>query len=225
MAGTEFRARDWAVVLVLALAFKQGYSLAETSQLQWLLRPLALLLNQVGLAFQPLASGEWLDADHGLVIVKACAGGNFLIASWLGWLWRGRDRRFGLALAAKAFAAAWFTTLVANSLRILLIAHGQDALAQATGLSDADSHRLIGIGVYFGGLCVQMAGTGAVLAATLLYLGVALLLPALRALALGHDAIDPAHVLWTAGMPLATLALYQAWRRRRPVPYPFGTTP
>ena len=40
----------------------------------------------------PVAGGEWLDAGHNLIIVKACAGGNFLIAAWLGWLWRGRGR-------------------------------------------------------------------------------------------------------------------------------------
>ena len=203
----------WGLILLFALAFKQFYALAETSQLQWLLWPLAALLNAIGgFTFAPLASGEWLDANAGLVIVKACAGGNFLLASWLGYLWRWRERAFNTSLALYAFGTAWLTTLVANAVRILLIAHGQDDLARLTGLADADSHRLIGIVVYFGILSAQLVGSRTVLAAPVLYLGIAVLLPWLNALLSGRTGISLSHAAWAAAIPLAVVLGYGLWR-------------
>lgn len=208
--------RRWGTILLLALALKAGYSAATTEQLQWLLRPLAGLLNATSLFdFAPAAGGEWLDAGRGLIIVKACAGGNFLIASWLGWLWRWRARSFGLALALRAFAAAWLTSLLANAARIVLIGYGQDDLARLAGLSGADSHRLIGIGVYFGALLLQLRGADTALAAPAIYLGVTLLAPLLNAWLSGRNGIDMTHALWSAGVPLAGLLVgllvYGAW--------------
>lgn len=218
MAAAETRAfpgralRDWGLALLLALAFKQAYSRIGTEQLQWLLHPLAALLNATSLFhFMPTAGGEWLDDGHGLVIVKACAGGNFLIASWLGWLWRWREPGFGAVTMLRAFAAAWLTTLLANALRIVCIAYGQDELAQLTGISVADGHRLIGVGVYFGSLALQLAGTRTLFAAQAIYLGVAVLLPWLNAVLFGNGGISLSHVAWTASLPLATLTAYGAW--------------
>ncbi len=202
----------WGLVLLMVLAFKALYSSVPTSQLQWLLWPLATLLNSVStLTFTPTPSGEWLDAGHNLIIVKACAGGNFLIASWLGYLWRWRDR-LGPLIALKAFGAAWLTTLIANTIRILLIAHGQDDLALHTGLSAADSHRLIGIIVYFGILSLQLAGAGALITASTIYLGITVLLPWLNALLSGRAGIDPQAALWTVTIPVLALFSYGLWR-------------
>ena len=93
----------------------------------------------------------------------------------------------------------------ANAARIVLIGYGQDDLAQLTGLSDADSHRLIGIGVYFGALLLQLQGTGTALAAPAIYLGVTLFAPLLNAWLTGRNGIDMTHALWSAGVPLAAL--------------------
>ncbi len=112
-------------------------------------------------------------------------------------------------LALGAFAAAWLTTLLANAARIVLIGYGQDDLAQLTGLSDADSHRLIGIGVYFGALLLQLQGTGTALAAPAIYLGVTLFAPLLNAWLTGRNGIDMTYALWSVGVPLA--ALLAAW--------------
>ena len=214
MAGAECRTGlqswHWGLVLLAVVALKQGYGLAGAGQLQWLLAPLAEVLNRVGgLAFAPQPGGVWLDAGHRVVLVKACAGGNFLLTVWLAWLWRWRHRSAPLATVLIAAGAAWATTLAANALRILLAVHGQDALAHLGGLTPADSHRLIGIGVYFLALWALLARPGRVQSALIvaagLYLGVNLLLPALRAWWLGLPAIDPGHLLWTAGVPLAVI--------------------
>jgi exosortase K len=211
--------RDWGWVLLVVLGFKQLYAMAGAGELQWLLWPLATLLNTVSpLSFAPTPAGEWVDAEHGLVIVKTCAGGNFLIASWLGYLWRRRVCRVGLAAALASLGAAWLTTLGANGLRILLIAYGQDAGVQTTGLAAADAHRLIGILVYFGVLWMQVSRCGssaaALTAATTLYLGITLVLPALHGMAIGRGALDATHLLWTAGIPVGILVARWVLGRR-----------
>jgi exosortase K len=214
----------WFAALAAVLALKQLYSIAEMPQLQWLLQPLARLLAAVSeLSFEPLASGAWLDTKHDLIIVKACAGGNFLLASWLGYLWRFGDAMSPARRALLAGAAAWLTTLVANTVRILLIVQGEDALAAKLGLSGADSHRLIGIAVYFGCLCLQMLGRRSLpprlVGAAILYLGITLLLPSLRAVLLGLPHIDVQHALWIVGstfaIALAILLPAASWQGLR----------
>lgn len=204
--------RDWGLILLMAAAFKAFYSSADPLQLQWLLQPLALLLNQIGgFAFQQTGSGEWLDARQGVVIIKACSGGNFLIASWLGYLWRWYELPLDMTKLLRAAGAAWLTTWLANSLRILLIVHGQDDLAHATGLSGMDSHRLIGILVYFGVLSLQLAGARTLLAAPVIYLGVVVLAPWMHALVSGRNGINATYVLWAGGLPVASLIGYGIW--------------
>lgn len=206
--------RGWGLALLLALAFKEYYSQVDTLHLQWLLHPLAMLLNATSLfGFEPTGSGEWQDPHHGLVIVKACAGGNFLVASWLGWLWRWQTKRFGAGVLLRAFGAAWLTTLIANALRIALIAYGEDGLSGISGLSAADSHRLIGIVVYFGSLALQLSGTRALLAAPVIYMAVTILLPVSNALLTGRGGIHGAHLAWAATLPMAGLIGFGLWQR------------
>lgn len=214
--GRAFRLLDRGLILLLALAFKAFYSKADATQLQWLLHPLAWLLNLIGgFNFQLTGAGDWLDTHRGLIIIKACSGGNFLIASWLGYLWRWREQPLGMVNLLRASGAAWLTTLLANSLRILLIAHGQENLAQMTGLSAMDSHRLIGIVVYFGVLTVQMAGARTLLAAPVIYLGVVVLAPWAHAMLSGRNGISISHVVWVAGIPMASILSYGVWRLGR----------
>lgn len=210
----------WLGVGVVAWLFKQGYAHAEAAQLQGLLYPLAMLLNTVSpLEFVRLPTGEWWDASHHLVIVKACAGGNFLLISWLGHLWQWRQRPWGLARWwGTAAVAAWGTVLVANALRVLSIAYVEEGLIEVSGLSASDSHRLLGIVVYFAVLLVQMAG--ALPMAVLMYLGVVVLLPVLRMVWHGTGAdTNPLiwnHVGWSIALPVWLWATAQAgglfWR-------------
>lgn len=222
MGGAEsgLRPWHWGVALLAVLLLKQVYALATTDQLAWMLGPLVALLETVGgLSFQPLPNGEWLDAGHGVLLVKACAGGNFLLASWLGYLWRWQTRPSKLRAALAAFLAAWLTTLAANTLRILLAAHGQDGVSLLFGLSDADSHRVLGILVYFLCLWAQLSRPRrhfpALVLAAVLYLGINLGLPALRAWLLDLGPLDMRHVLWTAGVPVALVLSWSVLRLAR----------
>jgi exosortase/archaeosortase family protein len=142
-------------------------------------------------------------------VVKACAGGNFLLASWLGWLWRWRAQPSALRLALHALAAAWLTTLLANAVRIVLIAYAQDDLTRLAGLTDADSHRLIGIGVFFGALLLQLRQSGPVWVAPAIYLGVTLLVPLLHAWSSGHQGIDAVHAGWSIAVTMGPLMLFR----------------
>jgi exosortase K len=207
----------------IAWLFKYAYAQADATQLQGLLYPLAMLLNALTpLQFVPLPSGEWWDARHHLLLVKACAGGNFLLVSWLGYVWQWREkwqRHGGVAVMAGAAGAAWLTVLLANALRVLSIAYIEEDVIVVLGLSATDSHRLIGIVVYFAVLMVQMAG--ALPMAVLLYLGVTVCLPLLRALSVGMEGIDDAallwrYVQWTLGIPLGMglMGLGWQWRTR-----------
>ena len=207
---TGLRMQHWGLALLALIAFKQGYGMAGAEQLQWMLRPLVLLLEAVStLSFQPLPGGDWLDAECQVILVKACAGGNFLLVSWLAYLWRWRQGAPAWRVVLAAGAAAWLTTLAANALRILLLVYGQDDLSRLLGLSAPDSHRLIGIGVYFFCLWTQLSRPGrassALLVAAVLYLGVNLLLPAIRAGVLGLGPLDRNHIVWTAGFPVGLM--------------------
>lgn len=217
LAGARWeRARDCGVALLLVLLCKQSMSRMDPGQLQWLLWPVAQLLNALGgFDFTPLASGEWLDEVHGLVIVKACAGANFLIASWLGYLWRWRAQPFGLVLIGRAAAAAWLTTIVANALRILCIAHGQDSLSGLTGLDSSESHRLIGVSVYFTCLAIQMGGLAALPAAAAVYVAVTIAMPVAHAWVSGAEVPALPHLAWTAVVPLTALAVQAATLRHK----------
>jgi exosortase K len=202
----------------IAWLFKYAYAQADATQLQGLLYPLAMLLNTLTpLQFVPLPSGEWWDARHQIIIVKACAGGNFLLVSWLGYAWQWRQKwpkwqKHWFFAWSAAGAAAWATVLIATSLRVLILVSSEESLSQLTGLSAAQSHRLIGIVVYFSVLVVQMAG--AIPVAVVIYLGVTVLLPVMRAFWVGWDHLGGMHLLWTASLPLLWLLGQQWWRRR-----------
>jgi exosortase K len=199
---------------LMVIGIKHYYSVAGADELQWLLYPLVLLLELLSpLSFEPLANGEWLDTQHHIRIVKACAGGNFFIISLLGYLWLLPDRHPLLRRIVSALLAAWLTTLCANSLRILLSVYADAALSDALRLSAADSHRLIGILSYFLSICLQLSldrrrdWYASMVVAVLLYLTVTLLMPLLRGWVDGRNTLNLAYAVWVFGIPAGLLAL------------------
>ncbi len=212
----------WTLIAAAVIALKQFYSTASAEQLQWMLRPLVLLLELLSdLSFEQLPAKEWVDATHRISIVKSCAGVNFFIISFLGYVWRQRAQRRRLRLVLQALAAAWLTALAANTLRILISVYGSDLLALGFGLSGAESHRLIGIVVYFVCLWAQLARfrpqefCSAVVSAAVLYSAVTLLLPLLRIWVLGLESIGFEHVAWVAGIPLGAILACMVYRACR----------
>ncbi|MGR9052325.1 MAG: exosortase K [Gammaproteobacteria bacterium] len=198
----------WFFAAVIVLALKQFYSTAGAEQLQWQLRPLVMLLELFSdLRFEPLANGEWWDETHNISIVKACAGINFLVIALLGRLWQQRGGRFRLPVFGRALLTAWLASLAANTLRVVLSVYGETPLSDFAGLSAEDSHRLIGIAVYFCCLWTQLAlyrmhgFSRTVPVAVACYLAIALLFPLLRTWLLGLEPLDSRHAVWVAVVP------------------------
>jgi len=168
----------WSLAVGCAVALKWHFSAAAASELVWMLRPLSLLLQLLtGWHFHPNADGEWQSVDAGIVLVKACAGINFMVLSLLGWCWMLRPRPGAAAattqvagvarlwplllewpaLLGAALAFAWLTALAADALRILVIVRWQPALEQ--WLSASQAHRLLGLCIYLPALSAQIALT------------------------------------------------------------------
>jgi exosortase K len=152
----------WAGLMVLgvALAIKHHYSIATTADLEWMLRPLSLLLEGLsGHPFHRDGLHEWVSEGADVRLVKACAGINFLLMSLLAWAWVFRpDRREEvdvstwfrgrILLLFAVVIAAYTISLLANSLRILV--------AMSLPVQGPDPHRLIGMLIYVPLLSLQL---------------------------------------------------------------------
>jgi len=205
----------WLTALLVALALKHHYSVASLSELDWMLRPLARLLEGfTGQAFVRAANGEWVSTGADVRLVKACAGVNFMLMSFLvyAWLMRPVSRaRAGLRswatsrafLLSLAVMAAWLTALFANSLRIVLAmqAESRGWHLDAAGLHAADVHRWIGMLVYLPLLSLQMmadrraTGREVLVMPLLVYLLLMLLVPMLTGNACHDPALFSRHLL------------------------------
>lgn len=154
----------WLLAIGVAVALKLHFSAAATSDLEWMLRPMALLLRIVtGWRFMQSGSGEWYSLDAGIILVKACAGINFMTLSFLGWCWLCRPRyriKGPMALAewpvllVSALVMGWLMALLVNSLRIIAIVHWQPVLEH--WLAPVDAHRSIGLTLYVAALNLQL---------------------------------------------------------------------
>ncbi|PPD32384.1 MAG: exosortase K [Methylomonas sp.] len=213
----------WLCVAIMLVALKQFYSAATAAQLQWQLYPLVITLEALSdLLFEPTANGEWLDPIHHISLVKACAGINFLIISLLGYCWLWRDRPMPLWVLMRALVLAWLTALLANSLRILLCIYAQAPLAMLISSTEAASHRLIGIAVYFSCLWIQLSAFDVqrfrqmAVTAALIYLSVTVLMPVFRAYLLGSALPNVQHLFWVIGFPVFVLVMLTSLQYRSP---------
>lgn len=212
----------WLPALILALALKQFYSAASAALLQWQLYPLVVALELVTeLRFEQSADSGWFDALHQVSIVKPCAGINFLIISLLGYWWLWHDKALRPYWIVVAFGLAWFTALSANVLRIVFCLYGQLPLAALIGVAEAESHRLIGIAVYFLTLWLQLAKFNrknlrpTATVAVAMYLSMAVLIPMSRAWLLDLEQPGWNYLAWAMGMPVAmalTVRLARVYR-------------
>ena len=207
----------WLAVLSVALVIKHHYSIATTADLEWMLRPLSLLLEWAsGHAFYRDRLHEWVSVSADVRLVKACAGINFMLMSLLAWAWVFRpvpsnsagaqSRIVGQVLLLTAIlVAAWSTSLLANSLRILA----------AMSLPDlgAGMHRIIGMMIYLPLLSLQLLlGDGrnwkiALAAPALLYFLLMVMVPILTGNAFRDPALFIEHLLYLSAMAALMVGL------------------
>ncbi|MEZ5564481.1 MAG: exosortase K [Gammaproteobacteria bacterium] len=155
----------WLAAALLACALKQHYSIATATELGWMLRPVAVLLQTItGEHFHPTGAGEWQSATAGIVLVKGCAGINFMILSFLGWCWLARPPR-DVALTPTQFLEwpvllgaslllAWGTAVTINVVRILMAMALGPVLDGWFGTEEV--HRAIGLAIYLPALAAQV---------------------------------------------------------------------
>jgi exosortase K len=153
---------------LLVYAIKRWYSHAALDDMQWMLMPLAKLLDVfLPGRFELQSNGEWFHREWEIVLVKGCSGINFFLMSLIGYaiVFSGQAMLSQQPSSLKVclqvvltLLSAWTTTLLVNTLRILLamsfVRH--HALADWTGLDSESLHRLAGLLVYFPALFIQM---------------------------------------------------------------------
>lgn len=163
-------------VAILAYLIKQWYSNASMDEMQWMMLPLAKLLDVfLSGSFERLANGEWIHVELKILLVKGCSGMNFFIMSFVGYaivfdqmLQKFPDSSGHISINSKlisnvnktiyALLAAWLTTLIVNVARIMLALFflENSEIVQFTGLTDESAHRLAGLIVYLPALFLQM---------------------------------------------------------------------
>lgn len=220
---------------LLAVALKHHYSTAGVAELDWMFRPLSQLLEwYTGHAFYRDGGDGWVSEAADVRLVKACAGINFMVMSFVAYAWVLRpDRRAPatvlswtsgrVLLLGGAFLASWVTAVLANSARII-IAMNMDPhgwVQGALGMGAADVHRLTGMAVYLPVLSLQTMlgdrgkGRGAFLVPLVLYLLLTVAVPLITGNALREPTLFLRHLLTLSGVIVPGYAVVFLCRRRR----------
>jgi exosortase K len=220
----------WLLAVGTAAALKWHFSAADSSALGWMLRPLAMALQKLaGWHFQRTSAGEWRSAAAGIVLVKACAGINFMTMSFIGWCALARPQGTSVRLRAMlsewpqllagALVLAWCTALYVNALRVMAVVAWQPTLQQ--WLTPAAAHRLIGLLIYLPALTLQFMqgvprrGGRAAVAGAAIYVVVMLVVPLLTGNAGANLGLYREHALMVLAIVLPMVAAGVLFGRMR----------
>ena len=227
----------WIMMLAIAICLKYFYSIATPLDLQWLLRPLALLTQWLlGLQFVNHGSGEWLNVENNIAIIKTCAGINFMILSLFVYAKRYQPvmvsaRGTGNILLTAGrnivicLLAAWCATLTVNAIRIVVAIQLYRHEITFAGLSPDQVHRIAGVMIYFPALWLQFHLFGrtrhvhAGIIAALLYLGLLIFVPLITGNYIGQQQVFIEHVLVAGVLTIAMLIIHSGilrlWHKYR----------
>jgi len=166
-ADNRWRAVALVAVGLLVCAMKSYYRHASAGELTWILAPTSWLVSLVsGAAFAFEAGAGWVSHEARFIIEPGCAGVNFLLAAFLAlsiaWLPGMRTPGAAARRLAGAFAVAFAATLVVNTIRLVIAIALHRGAIDLGGLDPAEVHRVEGIAVYLGGLCLLYAFARAV---------------------------------------------------------------
>ena len=137
-----------ACALVTAFALKSHYSCASADELRWILAPTTVLVECMsGWSFEFESGSGYISKAHFFLIAPSCSGVNFLMTAFLmlalKWIWTSPSKKVQFLSLPLAAGIAFFTTLIANSVRIYIA-------MMLHNLNSARLHRLEGIVIYFG---------------------------------------------------------------------------
>lgn len=216
--------RTHACAVAIALGLKAFYSGADTESLLWILGPSAWLAQWLGgIDFTYEQGAGFVSHQHRLIVGPSCAGVNFFVIALLGSYFSFAGRRPSAARwLAQSVLIAYSATVLANGLRIVVVAHLWNATFYDGVLSHEDMHRLAGASVYYTSLLAVyfvlerwVRARVAISAPLWWYLGVSLGLPLAGRLVGGNPPAFAVHATWVGGVAmLLTLVRALPWTRR-----------
>lgn len=154
-------------VALCAAAIKSYYSGAGVDDLGWVLAPTRSLVGLItGVDFVFESGAGYMSADHSFLIAASCSGVNFMITAFVllatGWMWK-RSSGPGWLFLPMSAAAAYLTTLLANTVRISTAMQIRRIDPELIWLNPDQLHRFEGIVIYFGFLLLIFAAEEKVL--------------------------------------------------------------
>ncbi|HET8933140.1 MAG TPA: exosortase K [Polyangiales bacterium] len=201
--------RAFAAVITLLCGYwlKLSYSRAGADELSWVLAPSAFIAQLAGVQLVPEPGAGYISRSAHMVVGPACAGVNFLLASWLA-LYASVQARFKprqlLCASALCFVAAYLVTISINGLRIALAAQLFSLDIYNAVWTKARVHRLLGVVLYSGALLGVCALAQPLRAARGLFTGLCVYLAVSLGIPLLNRAFlrDPAHFAEHAALTL-----------------------
>lgn len=202
--------RALAAFVTLACGYwlKLSYSRAGADALSWVLTPSAFIAQLAGVPLVPEPGAGYISRSVHMVVGPACAGVNFLLASWLA-LYVSVQSRIKptrlLAASALCFVAAYLITIAMNGLRITLAAQLFSLDIYNDVWSKARVHRLLGVVLYSSALLGLCSAAQPLRAARGLFTGLGVYLSISLGIPLLNRAFlrDPAHFAEHAALTLA----------------------
>jgi len=152
---TRIRIAQCVAALVCAFTLKLYYSTATADQLRWILAPTTALVELFsGASFEFESHAGYISRERGFLIANSCAGVNFLITAFLMLSMRkllgDRSKNVGWGFIPTAAVIAYFATLVANTVRIVIALRLRQMPGEFSWLNPDQLHRLEGVFIYFG---------------------------------------------------------------------------
>jgi exosortase K len=146
-----------AAAVLIAWGMKHHYSVADVEDLTWILRPTTGLVSAVtGERFTWQAGEGYVSRNRLFVIEKSCAGINFMIAAFgmlvIALAHRARPGAAAIGVLGGSLLAGYSAAVLINAVRIAIAMWLAAYAGSFHALTAADTHRLEGIIVYFGGL-------------------------------------------------------------------------
>jgi exosortase K len=218
------RALAALVTLAGGYLLKRMYSSAGADALSWVLTPSAAIAQLAGVALVHEPGAGFISREAHMVVGPACAGVNFLLASWLALylcLQGGMRPERLVFVSAVCLGTAYLVTISMNGLRIALAAQLFSLDIYSAVWTKARVHRLLGVVLYSGallGLCLlaervrhgmvqPLRAARGLYTGLAVYLGVSLVIPILNRAFLRNPAHFAEHALLTLAGALGVALL------------------
>jgi exosortase K len=223
----------FVLFICCAAILKLFYSHATPVELLWMLKPTALSVKFfTGIHFVFDMFEGYCSIDKKIIIAPACAGVNFMIVlicviALLICKYRHIQsvQQFIWYLTA-IIVISYCTTLICNTIRIMIAIACYDKSIHWAFFTQERIHRLIGIVIYFAGICIAYLLTGKVLNKTenfpknhkekyslyviplIWYITIMVVIPLIRGKQIHKYQLFIEHVTFTTAIPFMIILLF-----------------